>query len=525
MRGYLSLVLHAHLPFVRHPEHPRFLEETWLFEAVVETYLPLLRLLEQWRADGVPARISLTLTPTLVAMLRDPLLQARCAAHIDDLVELAEKEAVRATLDPGLRRVAAFYEERLAAARDDYERRGRDLVAGFRAAQDGGQIEIITCAATHAVLPLLARDPASVRAQLAVAREEYQTHFQRPPEGLWLPECAFDARLEPALAGQGFRWVVVETHGLLNAQPPPRFKAFAPVFTPNGVAAFGRDPESARQVWSRQGGYPGDPRYREFYRDIGFDLDFDYLRAHLATSDQRGFTGFKYHSITGPGPDKNLYDRAAALEAAALHAGHFLEQRLEQCARVAPAMDRPPILVCPYDAELFGHWWFEGPEFLDAVARSCHQNFPQLQMITPGDYLRAHPVNQLALPADSSWGEGGHLKVWLNETNQWIQPRLLEAQEAMSAAARRLAAGKNDWETRALRQAGRELLLAQASDWPFILRAGTSPEYARRRVLGHLENFWALIAQLGNGAVDRGSLLELEERDNLFPRLDPGVWR
>ena len=274
MSGYLALVLHAHLPYVRHPEHPRFLEESWLFEAVVETYIPLLRLLEQWRREGLPSRLCFTLTPTLCAMLRDPLLQERCTRHIDDLLDLAEKEVLRTTFDPATQRVARFYEERLQATRDFYLNCNRDLVGLFRSAQDAGQIDIITCAATHAVLPLLADDPPAVRAQLAAGRDEYVRCFGRFPQGIWLPECAFEERLEPLLAEAGFRWFLVDTHGLLNATPTPRFKTFAPVFTPHGVGVFGRDPESARQVWSRHGGYPGDFRYREFYRDIGIRPGF-----------------------------------------------------------------------------------------------------------------------------------------------------------------------------------------------------------------------------------------------------------
>lgn len=524
MAGYLALVLHAHLPFVRHPEHPRFLEETWLFEAVVETYIPLLRLLEQWREEHLPARLCFTLSPTLCAMLRDPLLQERCARHIDDLLDLAEKEVLRTTFDPATQRVARFYEERLQATRDFYLKHHCDLASRFRAAQDAGQIEIITCAATHAVLPLLADDPPAVRAQLAAARDEYVRCFGRLPHGIWLPECAFEARLEPLLAEAGFHWFLVDTHGLLNATPPPRFKTFAPVFTPHGLGVFGRDPESARQVWSRHGGYPGDFRYREFYRDIGFDLDFDYVRAHLAAPERRGFTGLKYHAITGPGPDKNLYDRAAALDAAATHARHFLDARATHCAQVHPALDRPPILVCPYDAELFGHWWFEGPEFLDALVRLAARD-NTIRLITPGDYLAAHPINQMAMPAPSSWGEGGYLKVWLNESNHWIQPKLREAQIQLTAAVNHAPQPLPDLQRRALAQAGRELLLAQSSDWPFILRTQSSPEYARNRVLNHLDYFARLLSQTENQTIDLDFLSSLEARNNIFPGLNPLWWR
>ena len=103
-------------------------------------------------------------------------------------------------------------------------------------------------------------------------------------------------------------------------------------------------------------GYPGDARYRDFYRDIGYDLDFDYVRSALPVATRRSFTGIKYHAITGPG-EKQIYNRPAALQVAAEHAQHFLDARLGQVRHLAGIMDRPPHLVSPYDAELFGHWW------------------------------------------------------------------------------------------------------------------------------------------------------------------------
>src|SRR5258708_39686933 len=157
----------------------------------------------------------------------------------------------------------------------------------------------MTCAATHALLPLRADHPASLRAQILVARDHYRSCFGRDPEGIWLPECAYVAAIEPVLREANLHWFIIETHGILNATPRPRYGMFSPILTPNGLAVFGRDLASAKQVWSRQEGYPGDPRYRDFYRDVGFDLDLDYLKPHLPATDQRSFTGIKYHRITG----------------------------------------------------------------------------------------------------------------------------------------------------------------------------------------------------------------------------------
>src|SRR3954471_11958758 len=474
MAGYFSLVLHPHLPFVRHPEHEHFLEESWLYEAITETYLPLLRLFEGWERDKIPARLAMTMSPTLCAMLRDPLLQARYERHLNALIDLAEKETHRTHLDRALNPLAEMYLANFREMRELWIAHDRDLVRAFARLQDAGRIEVITCAATHAVLPLLAAQPESIRAQILIGRDDYRSCFGRDPRGIWLPECAYVPEVEPALREAGLRWFITEAHGVLHAEPRPQYGIFAPILTESGIAVFGRDLDSARQVWSRQEGYPGDPRYRDFYKDVAFELDYEYLKPYFP-APQRTFTGIKYHKITG-GDEKAIYDPAAAAEAARGHAEHFLRGRVEHAREAEKIMERPPMLLAPYDAELFGHWWYEGPIFLDAVARRAEHE-AGLRMVAPESYLTENPAHQVARPAASSWGEEGYWKVWLNDSNRWIFPHLNIAGERMSELARKFKDVEVDSLTkRALRQAGRELLLAQSSDWPFILRTNTSPE-------------------------------------------------
>jgi 1,4-alpha-glucan branching enzyme len=522
-QGYLSIVLHAHLPFVRHPEHERFLEENWLFEAITESYIPLIQVMDGWLRDGMDTRLTLTLTPTLCSMLNDSLLQERYARHLDNLIELAEKEIHRTQWEPVYRPLAEMYLRRFHGTRETWYAYGGNLVGAFRKFQEQGKLEIITCAATHALLPLLANHPPSIRAQILTARDHYRSCFDRDPRGIWLPECAYVSGVESVLQEANIRWFITDTHGVLHANPRPRYGVFAPIYTPNCIAAFGRDMDSARQVWSRHEGYPGDVRYRDFYRDIGFDLDFDYVKPFLPSPDHRGFTGIKYHRITGGGAAKEIYRRDEALQVAAGHAGHFLGARIEQVQRLAGIMDRPPLVLAPYDAELFGHWWYEGPEWLDYFVRKTYYDQKAVALTTPEEYLRRQPTQQIATPSASSWGEEGYWRVWLNETNEWIQPHLHIAQERMAELARRFPKATGTVE-RALNQAARELLLAQASDWPFILRTGTSPDYARKRVKDHLLRFIALHEQLTSTRVDEGWLQRTEWVDNIFPAVNYRYW-
>ena len=524
--GYLSLHLHAHLPFVRHPEHRDFLEEDWLYEAITETYLPLLRVFDRLVDDKVPFRISMTVSPPLLAMLRDELLMGRYARRLGRLGELADREVHRTRHDPVFHRLALHYQREfreLGALFEDRYR--RDLVSAFKRLEDAGGLELVTCGATHGFLPLFQMYPEAVRAQIAVAVDQHRRLVGRDPSGIWLPECGYYPGVEALLAEQNIRYFFVDTHGVTDASPRPRFGVYAPVYTPGGPAAFGRDPESSMQVWSAETGYPGDPEYREFYRDVGWDLDWEYVKDFIQPNGQRKNVGIKYFRITGKSAHKEPYDPQRARERAAAHAGNFVYNRQRQIEHLASRMAGVrPMVVSPYDAELYGHWWYEGPQFLDLLVRKVASDQSTFRLATPGDYLRENPEQQVATPPMCSWGAGGYAGVWLDGSNDWIYRHLHQATGRMIALARDFT-DPDDLRRRALNQASRELLLAQSSDWAFILKSGTMVDYAIKRTKDHVLRFHRLHDQIRSGSVDAAWLGQVESRDNLFPDIDYRVFR
>lgn len=518
--AFHALVLHAHLPYVRHPEHEDFLEEDWLYEAVFESYLPLLRMVRRWVAEGVPARVTFTLTPTLVAMLGDDLLRRRTARYLERGIEFCRQQEEKA--EPALRERVQFYRQRYEAALHFYEKElGRDLVGAFAQLQAEGAIEIITCAATHGFLPLMV-SPEAVRAQILLGRDAYREAFGRDPLGIWLPECAYCDGLDTVLAEAGLQWFILDAHGVVLGQPRPRFAIFSPYFTPAGPACFGRDRESSRQVWSSREGYPGDPAYRDFYRDLGQEVPMTELEAVYGPGAHRRFTGVKPRRITGPTESKDWYRRDWALSAADAHAQDFMQSRLRQFEELARDMPIDPILVSPFDAELFGHWWFEGPEFLDWYVRKAAYDQSTFRLVTPSDYLSQHPTQQILAPSASSWGHMGYWEVWLNDANSWIYPHLHAAARRMTECARLHRSTRKKLLQRCLRQMARELLLAQSSDWAFLMKTGTARAYAERRTRDHILRFNKLYEGCLEGQVDEVELSRLEALDNLFPNLD---WR
>ena len=522
-RGLLALVLHAHLPWVRHPEYPSFLEELWLFEAITETYLPLLATFERLAHDGVPTQVTLSLSPTLLAMLTDPLLRARYLRHLESRLELTERELHRLRRDPVFQPLAA---RQHAIFRDAWHRMadpgGADLIGAFADLADAGLLHLMTTAATHGLLPLLAPCPEAVKAQLAVGLAEFRRTFQREPAGLWLPECGYFHGLDHELAAAGVRFVCLETHALALAASPPVYGVYAPVYCPAGVAAFARDAEASGQVWSATTGYPADPAYRDFYRDIGFDLPHDYVRRYLPASGERAATGVKYHRVTGSGERKEPYDPARAEATAARHAADYAERCAATLGRVGAGFDRPPLITVPFDAELFGHWWHEGPLWIELLCRELAGR-GTVRMIAPDAYLDAYPTNQVTEPNAGTWGAAGHHEVWLTESNDWIY-RHLHHDAARMAALARCHPAADGILRRALDQAARELLLAQASDWPFMISRGTTVDYATARVTAHLARFTRLADEIERETLDETWLQAVETADNLFPALDYRVY-
>lgn len=516
--GYLNLVLHAHLPFVRHTDRADRLEERWLFEALTETYIPLLQVFSHLVQEQIDFRITVSLSPPLISMLADKLLQTRYRNYLDTLSTLAVAEVERTEGDPLFHASALEYQRRFKSIRHFFDRCEGNILTEFAQLEQIGKVELITSAATHAFLPYIKTD-AALYAQIATAVSVFESHFYHRPTGIWLPECAYTPRVNRFLLEFGIRYFFVDTHAFAAASPEPVFSSYAPIVTSHGIAAFARDEECSRQVWSSETGYPGDYDYREYYRDIGYDLDEAYIRPFIHPEGIRINTGFKYFRITGDDAEKQPYDFQRARDKAAEHAGNFLYNHQRQAEHVHHSMGRVPIITAPYDAELFGHWWYEGPVFLDLLLRKIHYDQSQIATITPSDYLNHYSDFQSCELFFSTWGRDGYGDVWLNTNNDWLYPALHDCEERM----RHLANSYNlpgPPVLRALNQSARELMLAQSSDWAFIMDTKTAVDYAVRRTKHHINRFRALADMIEAGSIDEHYLSELEAIDNLFPEVN-----
>ena len=282
--------------------------------------------------------------------------------------------------------------------------------------------------------------------------------------------------------------------------------------------------ESSRQVWSSINGYPGDYNYREFYRDIGYDAPYDYIKPYIAYNGVRVHTGIKYHRITGNTQEKDVYNVQWAKDSAEMQAGHFLNSRRDQIKTVSQYMDKPPIILCPYDAELYGHWWYEGPYWLYILFKKIHYDQNYFKLITPSEYIDKYPEIQECTPCRSSWGANGYSEVWLNQTNDYVHRHLHVAANRMVELTHTYYNETNKLKIKALNQCARELLLAQSSDWLFIITNGTMVDYAKKRIKDHIGRFTKLYNQIKSNEIDTEFLKDIQKKDCIFPEIDYHIY-
>lgn len=522
-KGYWSLVLHQHLPFIRHPEYDVPLEEQWFMEAVVSVYTQLIHMFWELERDKVDFRVTLSLTPSLMSMMQDPLLKMRAARHIDQLIELATRERDNSVGAPYHDTVQQTL-HRFWKAKEVFDAYEGDLTRAYRDFQNIGKIEVITCPATHMVLPLFKHFPEAVRAQIKTACEQYTRVMGRPPRGIWLPENAYTPGIDAFLAEQGISWFIVNENGLLEGDTKNHYGTNRPIVTPNNVACFGIDQMTRAAVWSREAGYPGHPNYKEWYRDLGYEADWDYLPDYFKTANVRRNTGLKYYRITAKGADlgdKDYYNPLWAEGTLHEQAGQFVCHRGAQVNHAKNAQGgNKPMILSAYDAELFGHWWEEGPEWLQSVFRKMLFDQSEVRPVTPSEYLGENPTHQRMTPGASSWGKKDYFQTWVDgreyQPNCWIFRHLYRLCNRMIDLATTHADTQDPILIRALNQASRELFLAISSDWGFLISTGQAVRYSECRTVAHVDRCKELLRQIEASDLSMTYLCTLEAADTIF---------
>lgn len=560
-KGYFTFVLHSHLPYViAHGKWPHGLD--WLNEAAAETYIPLLNVFNRLVSEGILPKVIVGLTPVLTEQLSDPSFKEEFKSYLSQKLEAAyldEKEFTQKN-ETHMAKLAAgwhvFYKDAYDSFTSKYN---EDIIGAFKRLQEIGAIEIITSAATHGYLPLIG-DDTFVRAQVRTGVKSYKKHFGKPPKGIWLPECAYRPRykwaypvgdfgeakerlgIEEILHDEAIEYFIVDSHLLKGGKPIgvyiDRFKELKGLWSqfeknfnynccqPQGertpykiymvsssagqkpVAILTRDPKSSMQVWSGEWGYPGDGNYLDFHK-------------------KRFPGGLRYWKITSPKSDlgsKMVYWPDDVPQILSQNAAHFINLVKTTLLEFYNETKAPGIVISPFDCELFGHWWFEGPRWLYLVLKGLAAD-PEIEVATgSGAIEKMMPTEIISIP-EGSWGEGGFHWIWFNDWTKWTWQNLYEA-EAMMKEAARLAAGTTGADG-LFKQLAREFLLLQSSDWQFLISTWSARDYAELRFSDHLDRFKRLYAMAQNYAKNKSLtpeesefLRECQKKDALFEEID-----
>ena len=517
VQGKLAIVLHAHLPYVRNNE-VNSLEEDWLFQAILECYIPILQIIESSKAENpTNTKLTISLSPTLLSLLQNEKIQNTFPSWINTRIDFLKDL-------PYTERLASkFLVRNLNDKYTYWEKCSGNLIEKFRNLNQSGNLDILTCAATHGYLPILRENPETVKGQIYTAIRSHKNIFGTKPLGIWLPECAYYEKLDQILFNAGIRYAVLDGHGILNATPRPRYGVYAPICSKSGVAFFGRDSESTLPVWSAKDGFPGDSVYREFHKDLGWELPASILKKKGIPSTRP--LGLKYYRITNENLSlgkKEFYIENEAKKKVEEHSDIYLEARSKQLESLPLSSSFSPLLVAPFDAELFGHWWYEGPLFIEQILKKSTNYLIKLTNLK--EFLIEKPNLQVCDPSPSSWGQGGYHNYWLNDKNAWIVPEITKAGSKFVELSSR--GFTNETSKRLLKQAARELLLSESSDWSFILRAGTTTELAKDRIDRHLFRFWKLVEMIQNlSSINFEFLENIEEEDKIFPDINIDDWK
>jgi 1,4-alpha-glucan branching enzyme len=521
------LQLHSHLPWVlNHGDWPH--GSDWLAEATIETYLPLIEKMRWLQHDNVWAPITLGITPVLANQLGHPSYPAIFEKWVANKLANLEEEGKQFTArgEEGLGFVCGWTAANMAKYRDLYREINGDILGEFRKFADAGRIEITGSAATHGFLPLLGRDE-SIKFQLQLGRREHERIFGRTPVGCWLPECAYRPGgwweplpraqnrgvrhgIEHEVRAAGFQYVTLDAP-LVTGRDKERtaYRAYQ-IRQEDGqghVYALARDQRTAAQIWSADGGYPGDGAYLEFHK-----------------THHNG--GLKLWRITGRNVDlgqKHPYWPEVAQNKVEEHARHFATL-LGSIAREQNAYGTT-VIMAPFDTELFGHWWAEGPEFLNKLYRELqHVN---LRPVMASQHLKDNP-NAPVIPVEpGSWGAHADWSTWVGPKVAYMWRRLWPLENAFWEIAGR-ALGDPAAHT-SLEQAARTLLLAQSSDWPFIVTMAEAADYGDHRFHSHCADLELMLELMQAGFVSGdfsaadAKAAELKTRDDCFPEILPAL--
>lgn len=497
LKAKLLIILHAHLPYIRIPDKKFPMQELWLYQALTESYIPLILIFQDLINNNIDFKITISLSPTLLSMLGDNYYKSKYKEYLDTLLNISNEntgnfESISASNG---------FSKRVKKINTFWNNINGKIINEFRKLSADNRINIITTSATHALLPMYRDRPDFIESQIKTGLRTFKALMDYSPEGFWLPEMAYSANLDKIMNSCRIRYTFLDAHSVYHTAEPAPNGNFFPSISSNNVIIFPRELILSNIIWSASSGYPGDPRYREFHFDYTYSLPESLLAKY--NIDKIPF-GLKIYSITGGNEPKKFYNASEAAAAVNEHACDYLTKINNRASEIAGHIDRTPVFTLPFDAELFGHWWYEGPEFLKLLMEKISAS-DDIELMHPMD-IYDESLGTI-IPGESSWGREGYFKSWISPECSRIYPEI-------AGLYKRLMNVNSGSHRTAELHALKEIFLASASDWTFLISNNSSKDYAKMRLYDHLNSASLIIESLENGRVNKDFI---SERQKLYP--------
>ncbi len=492
----ICIILHAHLPFVCDSSRDLPLEEIWLYQNIAECYIPLVMMCNSLLKKNIQPSIALSLSPTLITMLQQDYYKHRfkqwCLqlCEFSDILKKHNRKAVKA-----LHFYDAFITDRLHYIENN------DVLDELQYLACNNAVELLTTAATHPFMPLLRHFPYMMRLQIKLGIDTFYSRFGYKPDGFWLPEMGYCYGMDSYLIDENINYTIVNDKSILMSNAVPHYGNFFPSVTKSGLMILPRDTVLSMKIWSGQG-YPGNPYYREFHRDALYELQ------ELSPTPDNTLLGLKIYAVTGS-DDKKYYNPDCIPEIVSKQVDDFIDTIYKRSEQVANITNKPPVFILPFDAELFGHWWFEGPLFLELLIEKIAQ-LHDVELIMPSDLLGSECATVDLV--ESSWGKQADFSTWYNPL---VRRNAAMLDEIMYEFLQYVNL-KNEM----LYQCAREILLAMASDWLFMISTGSYTDYAGRRFSEHSDATRTLLTMLNNNESNETLIHERYKKYPIFPTID-----
>lgn len=498
-------------------------EESFLFEAISNTYIPLLKMLEKFEHESLPVKFAIVLTPVLCTLLEDSVIQQKYVDWLDKKIEFGKKELERVSGNSALSDAVSLCLEKAENDKNDFEAFGRRLVKRFAEFQKKNYVEILATCATDIFLPYYNDIPEILNAQVEAGIFAYRSFFGNVPEGFWLPELGYYDGIERVLRSYGVNYTVVDSKSFLFSEIEPKKGIFGPARFANALVVFGKEPFSDKEIFGSDG-YAKNSVYRSENRDIIFSLPSDKIESFVKEGTARYSVGYKYwtkasdseEEVINPLETENVYSKGNAMRQCILDASDFVNKKCEKLTKAEKLLSdsKNVSMVITLNVTKLSENWSESVDWIEQVFRKICETDVQLEI--PKNLAKDPFELQRISPCYGSSSGVGYGEDLLSSKNNWMMRYVRKASERMVDLSDRFPTDTG-LKARLLNLGAKELMFAQSSGWAKMIHNGVFPEYAAMRFKQSINDFTSVFDALGSNTVSTEWLTKLEAQHQIFP--------